>query len=373
MPSTPIRVTRDSARRFMRRAVLLDRPAPNLATALDHLGYVQIDPINVCGRMHDLILRHRVAGYRAGDLMRHLHGHGAAPPAESRIAFEHHLPTLHTLVALTPDAWPHLLAEMRQRMRRPGAWSGRLSPKQNELAVRILAEIAARGPLCSEDFAGTGRARAVWGSATQAKATLQKLFFHGRLLIARRGEDHRRYYDLPERVLPSAILRLPESTAAEAARWETMLKLRQRRLVLLTKNELPRVEDLVRAVRVEGCPLLHCLRSDLPLLEACQAGADGEPSPTLLLLAPLDPLIYDRRLTRDLWNFDYTWEAYTSPSKRKRGYYAQPVLAGTELVGHVDARADRSSGTLVVVGRSIRRPHRSAPAVADLARFLGLK
>lgn len=373
MPPTPIPVDRDAARRFMRRAVLLDQPAPNLATALDHLGYVQIDPINVCGRMHDLILRHRVAGYREGDLMRHLHGNDAVPPAEARIAFEHHLPTLHTLVALTPDAWPHLLAEMRQRTRRHGAWSGRLTPTQKQLAVRILAEITARGPMCSEDFAGTGRARAVWGSATQAKATLQKLFFHGRLLIARRGEDHRRYYDLPGRVLPAAILRLPESSPAAAARWETLLRLRQRRLVRLTKKELPRVEDLVQAVHVEGCPPLHCLRADLPLLEASRAGALGKPAPALLLLAPLEPLIYDRRLTRDLWNFDYTWEAYTPPAKRKRGYFAQPVLAGTEIVGHVDARADRRRGKLLVVRRSLRQRYRTAPAVADLARFLGLK
>ncbi|HTL66840.1 MAG TPA: crosslink repair DNA glycosylase YcaQ family protein [Lacunisphaera sp.] len=357
----------------MRRAVLLDQPAPNLATALDHLGYVQIDPINVCGRMHDLILRHRVTGYREGDLMRHLHGRDAVLPAEARIAFEHHLPTLHTLVALTPDAWPHLLAEMRQRTRRHGAWSGRLSPKQRLLSGRILAEIAARGPMCSEDFAGSGRARAVWGSATQAKATLQKMFFHGRLLIARRGGDHRRYYDLPERVLPAAILRLPESTPDEAARWETVLKLRQRRLVLLTKSELSRVGDLVLSVQVENCPTLHCLRTDLPLLEACQAGAGGDPSPALLLLAPLDPLIYDRRLTHALWNFDYTWEAYTPPAKRKRGYYAQPVLAGIELVGHVDAKADRERNKLVVIARRIRSRHRTAPAVTVLAQFLGLR
>ena len=70
-------------------------------------------------------------------------------------------------------------------------------------------EIAARGPLSSEDFTDTGRSRAVWGAATQAKTTLQKLFFHGRLLIARRDNGNRRYYDLPERVLPARILALP--------------------------------------------------------------------------------------------------------------------------------------------------------------------
>jgi hypothetical protein len=356
----------------MRRALLLDAPAPDIATALAHHGYIQIDPINVCGRMHDLILRHRVRDYREGGLMRHLHGDGAFLPAEARTAFEHHLPSNHTLVALTLDAWPHLLAEMHHRTHRNGAWSGRLSPRQKEIAVRINAEIAARGPLSSEDFAGTGRSRSVWGSATQAKTTLQKLFFHGRLLIARRGEGNRRFYDLPERVLPAAILRLPEPAKADTARWEILLKLRQRRVVLLKKKELPLVEDLVQAIQIDGCPLLHCLRSDLNLLYAIQNPESKIEKQPPLLLAPLDPLIYDRRVTSALWGFDYTWEAYTPPVKRVRGYYAQPVLAGSGLVGHVDAKADRESRKLLVMARAVKRGHKVAGALGELARFLGL-
>lgn len=368
----PLQLSPEHARRFMRRTTLLDTPAPDLPSALAHLGYVQIDPINVCGRMHELVLRHRVTGYVEGGLMRFLHGETHAPkPASDRTAFEHHLPTAHTLVALPAEAWPHLLGQMRARTRRGGAWSGRLSPKQKKLADHLLAEIAARGPLCSEDFAGTGRSRAVWGTATVAKATLQKLFFHGRLLIARRSDDNRRYYDLPERVLPAKILRLPEPSAAETARWEVLLKLRQRRLVLLKRTELPLVEDLVQPLLVGGCPLLHCLRSDLPTLEGCHSERSEES--TARLLAPLDPVIYDRRVTSALWNFDYTWEAYTPPAKRARGYYALPVLAGTEIVGHVDPKADRAAGRLVVAARRLARPHRLRDVTAELARFLGLR
>src|SRR6478609_6740036 len=267
MPPAVLRLDPATARRFMRRALLLDEPAPDLAAALTHHGYIQIDPINVCGRMHDLILRNRVRGYREGDLMRHLHGGPQILPAARRLAFEHHLPTEHTLVALTLDAWPYLLAAMRRRTYGAGSWSGRLSPKQKELSVRLLAEIAGRGPLSSEDFADTGRSRAVWGAATQAKTTLQKMFFHGRLLIARRGENNRRYYDLPENVLPGKVLRSPEPSKQEIARWEALLKLRQRRLTPLKRTEFPFVADLVQPIAVEGCPTLYCLLSDLELLE----------------------------------------------------------------------------------------------------------
>jgi uncharacterized protein len=384
-----LRLDPATARRFMRRALLLDTPAPDIATALAHHGYIQIDPINVCGRMHDLILRNRVRDYPEGGLMQHLHGNfseesplersgagrrGVLPPA-SRLAFEHHLPTDHTLVALTLDAWPYLQAEMRHRTRRHGAWSGRLTPKQKEIAPRLFAEITARGPLSSEDFENTGRARSVWGAATLAKATLQKLFFHGQLLIARRGEGNRRYYDLPERVLPAKILRLPEPSEAETARWEALLKLRQRRLTPLKRHELPHVIDLVQSIAVENCPTLYCLKTDLPLLDSVSGLSTLNPqtSTPMVLLAPLDPLIYHRPVTAALWNYDYTWEVYTPPAKRKRGYYALPVLAGTELVGHVDPKADRSARRLRVMSRSVKRGHKVTDAVRALARWLGLK
>jgi hypothetical protein len=373
MPPAPLQVTPAAARRFMRRALLLDDPAPDVATALAHHGYIQIDPINVTGRMHDLILRNRVRDYREGGLMRHLHGEAQSLPAERRTAFEHHIPSAGTLVAFPLEAWPYLQAVMRGRTRLSSAWSGRLSPRQRELAPSLLAEIAARGPLASEDFADSGRSRHVWGAATQAKATLQKLFFHGRLLIARRGEGNRRYYDLPERILPASVLAQPEPSAKEIARWDALLKLRQRRLTLLKKKELSLVEDLVQPVQIAGCPTLHCLRSDLPIFATCHSEHSEESTAALTLLAPLDPLIYDRRVTSALWGFDYIWEVYTPPAKRLRGYYALPVLAGTELVGHVDPKADREKRKLRVVSRSIRRGHQVAPAVQALAGWLGLK
>ena len=366
---TPLPLDPHAARRFMRRALLLDAPVSDIGTALAHHGYIQIDPINVTGRMHDLILRNRVHGYREGGLMRHLHGENSTLRPVQRTAFEHHLPSAGILVALTLDAWPHLQAAMRARQHRTSSWSGRLSPRQKELVPHLLAEIKERGPLCSEDFANTGRARSFWGASTQAKTTLQKLFSHGRLLIARRGDGNRRYYDLPERVLPARVLALPEPRKTDSARWEAQLKLRQRRLVRLKKAELLLVEDLVQPVKVDGLPLLHCLRVDLPLLEA----GPPESASSLHLLAPLDPLIYDRRVTSALWDFDYTWEVYVPPAKRKRGYYALPVLAGLEIVGHVDPKADRANGRLFITSRRVRRGHKVTGALDQLARFLGLR
>ena len=356
----------------MQRALLFDQPAPDIATALDHHGFVQIDPINVCGRMHDLILRNRVADYREGDLMRHIHGEDQPLPAKSRLAFEHHQPATGNLVAFPHDAWPHLQREMRARTRIKSAWCGRLTNAEQDLVEPIFDAIREQGPLGSDAVKDTRKSKRTWGLATLPKSTMQKLFFHGRLLIAQR-QGIRRLYDLPERVLPPKVVKLPEPTRAESERWEATLKLRQRRLATLKRAELAAIEDLVQPVQIDDGPLLYCLRSDMPLFDQIQNRNSIIEDHHPRLIAPLDPLIYDRKVTEQVWGFNYTWEVYTPAVKRVRGYYALPVLSKDELVGHIDPKADRKQGKLAVVSRRVKRGHPTISAVKQLATFLGLR
>lgn len=325
--------------------------------------------------MQDLILRNRVAGYREGDLLRHLHGADETKPlapAERR-AFEHYLPGRGILVAFPIEAWPCLAGLIRTRRLRGGVYRRALSPKLEQLAQHILREIRERGPLSSDDIEHEARSMTAWGTPGRlVKNLLDVLFIHGRVLIAAR-RHFRRFYDLPERVLPAEVLAQTPPAEKTTRRWVAELELRQRRLVLLRKSDAPLVTDLVQPIKVACVPTLHCLRSDLPLLERAAIGEDSSADGTIHLLAPLDPLIYDRRVTRRLWNFNYTWEVYTPLAKRVRGYYALPVLAGAEIVGHVDPRADRAERRLVVVTRRVRRGHATANAVCELARFLGLR
>lgn len=332
----------------------------SVSQAIEHLGFVQIDPINVCGRMHDHILRTRVKAYREHDLMAHLHQGG------DRTAFEHHLLGSHNLAAMPVEAWPHLQREMRERMKSDSLWSGKLTTAEKRLAAALLERMRDEGPVSSQDIESARKAKShAWDSTTVAKSTLQKLFFHGRVLIAKR-EGTRRYYDVPEKVLPPAIVNAPTPSVEETAIWQARLKLRQRRLAILTGTEKSILDTEVCAVAVDGIPKLrlHLLSEDIPLLE------EAESFPEPLLIAPLDPIIYDRRLTEQLWGFHYRWEVYVPPQKRVRGYYALPLLHGGRFTGHADVKADRATGKLCIVSHQGRG---ARAAATNLARFLGLR
>jgi uncharacterized protein YcaQ len=90
------------------------------------------------------------------------------------------------------------------------------------------------------------------------------------------------------------------------------------------------------------------------------------------LIAPLDPIIYDRRVTEALWDFHYRWEVYVPPQKRVRGYYALPLLHRGQFIGHADVKADREAQQLHVLSQQPMRGVAAKNAIASLARFLSM-
>jgi uncharacterized protein len=356
--SLPLEVSLMQARQFLLRATGAAMAATNPSAAIVHLGYVQMDPIDVCGKMHDLILRNRIAEYRRDGLLASLY------ESMPRDFFEHYIPQRGILVAMPVSEYRFIVRAMRTRRNRMG-YGGALDPSQQKLARVILRRIKDEGPLGAAAFQNAERSETGWGtSGSLAKTTLDKLFYHGRLLVSRR-EKFRRIFDLPERILPPEILKSRPATPRDELRWLVMERLRQRRLVRLSAAQRSLVDKVIQPVRIIGAGVLYCLKEDVALFD--EPPCDIPP----LLLAPLDPIVYDRVVTRSIWDFDYTWEVYTPQTKRVRGYYALPLVADGAIVGHVDPRAERSTDTLVartnVLGENL-----VYPALQKLADFLGL-
>jgi uncharacterized protein YcaQ len=195
---------------------------------------------------------------------------------------------------------------------------------------------------------------------------MEALFVAGRIGISRR-EGNRRYYDLMERLVPAKLLKLSESEEdAMTHRLLSRFRATGMTTTIGTQGEVmysagSQSERVARTARlVESGVLLpvdvdglkrtqYVIASEEPILEAT-AATDSLPPPSVSFLAALDPLVWDRKMLRSLWSFDYLWEVYVPEAKRKWGYYVLPMLFGDRFVGRIEPRIDRKARTLNILG-----------------------
>jgi len=365
-PPPDRRISADHARRFLVRRLLLDPPRSlpaepeSVMRVIERLGSLQFDPLEVPGaRNHDLVLHARIAGHRRDWCDRWLYG-----PATDRRLIELYNKSLNILpIAELPYfrfAWERWRDDLESGVLREHA----------ELVTTILERIERDGQLSTDAFRDIEHRVAWWwdnDGATDtraAKAVMEALFVIGRLGIARR-EGSRRHYDLIERLVPSELL----ATVADVHEQHRHRLLSRHRgvglmavggageLVSGTGSAAERAEitaaliadGVLVPVAVEGeRAVRHVLAEELPILEATAAA--GAASPSVSFLAPLDPLLWDRRLIKSLFDFDYTWEVYTPAAKRRFGYYALPILFGDRLVGRIEPRLTRGDAVLRISG-----------------------
>jgi uncharacterized protein YcaQ len=344
-----------------RRAVLgsLSPPA-SLARAIATAGFVQADPIRAPARAQDLILRHRVAGYRAGDLERRFH----------RLGLEEDFLYAYGFM---PRATARLLHP------RDPATSGRLEVPR-DLAAEVLAFVRDRGPTHPADLVERfGRERAVNGWGGFSKATtrvLHSLHYHGQLRVAGRRDGIRLY----EAAEPHAYPMAPEE--------------RRRQVALLVIGILAPLAEAALAATFNllgrGTPGLGGWRQTVAALLAAGEIESGEVDKeryywpaghgarrgahtAVRLLAPFDPVVWERRRFEHLWGWQYRFEAYTRPEQRRFGYYAMPLLWGCDVIGwaNVGVRGGRLDADLGFVGARPKDPAFRRGLDAELAAMEG--
>lgn len=367
-----ITISKAQARRFLLHHFALERwqSLPSVERAIQALEFVQEDSINVCGRMHELILWPRVQGYAPERLAEALYG----PEAH---AFEVHFPNL---AALPRTDYPHFVGQMKERQRVPGRWQG-LFPEEEPVAQAFLEALDTYGPLCTRDHGNDfGHTRSGWGTrATVVSQVAEKLWLQGTLSIAQR-RNFERYFDRTERVAPAlAAWHAPAASlpsAAQSAQFRARKRLRARRLFRPKRDELSLLGETAfcRVELAEAGRPWYCLSED------AEGFSQDVVSSPLVLLAPLDPLIYDRERTHALFDFEYTWEVYTPESKRRWGYYVLPLLQGERLVGRLDPKLDRKTQTLRVLSLILEEGVPMAQVLPELkpqlyayAAFLGAR
>ncbi|GAA2513570.1 winged helix-turn-helix domain-containing protein [Pilimelia columellifera] len=349
----------------------------HLRRVLARTGLLQIDSVNVLRRAHYLPMFSRLGAYPTTLLDRAAYRR----PAE---LFEYwgHEASLIPVVTQPALRW-------RMAAAADHAWGGmrRVAREQPELVAWVLDEVRDKGPLTAAEIEhDVPRVAGNWGwNWSAVKQALEWLFWSGRVGVADRTNSFARRYDLPERILPAAVLAAPTPPVGEAMR--TLVGTAARALGVATEADLrdyfrlptaaarAAVRELVEAgtlapVQVAGWQ---------PPAYLYVAARAPRTVPASALVSPFDPLIWERARTERLFGFRYRIEIYVPAAKRRHGYYVLPFLHDERLVARVDLKADRRASLLRVPAAWIEPgedPGSTAAALAAalrrLADWLGL-
>jgi uncharacterized protein YcaQ len=375
MPKKRREISTADARRVWLHAQRLDEAQPFGAgpeatrLAVEHLGYVQIDTINVIERSHHHILYTRIPDYRREDL--HL------AQSVDKTVFEY---WTHALSYVPTRDIRFYLGVMKRGEAKPNRWFPTVTDKNIRKVIRLIRK---DGPITIRDIDDDVLVEKehLWASRKPSKRALQLLFYRGVLAITAR-EGMLKTYDLMERhfgwekrprpatenqfaeyVLDRALasqgtVSLDSACHLDAPRKPAVRKIIERRV---------RRKKLV-PVAVEGAGRAEHWAAP----EALEATPAPE-KPLVHILSPFDPLVIQRKRLALFFGYDHKFEAYVPKEKRVFGYFSLPVLVGDEIVAVLDLKTDRAAGKLLVqqwtwVGSGGPERHKQ-PIEEELERF----
>ena len=341
----------------------------HLRRAVERMGLIQIDSVNVLVRSQELPLFARL-GPHPRSLIDDATRHGDM--------FEF---WVHEACHVPIDMYPLQRWAMHghARWKSLRAWAA----ANDRLVANVLERVRSEGPIVASDLAMRDRPKGTWWDWDDGKLALEHLFRTGEVAARRRPNDFARLYDLAERVIPADVLAQPGLPAHEAqkellvraARHQgvgTASDLTDYHRLSHTRALLAELVDEGRLVRVsvDGWSKPAYLHPEAMIPRRVSARA---------LLSPFDPVVWNRDRIERLFGFRYRIEIYVPAPKRQYGYYVLPFLLGDELVARVDLKADRATGRLLVQGAfgepGIDERHVAdelAEELASMAQWLGL-
>ncbi|WP_441234222.1 winged helix-turn-helix domain-containing protein [Bradyrhizobium sp. 930_D9_N1_4] len=345
----PLPLTTTQARQIWLHAQRLDERMPfgegaaAVADAIAHLGYVQIDTINVIERSHHHILFSRIPSYRRADLRQ--------AQSIDRSVFEY---WTHALSYVPANDFRFFLPAMREHKREGHRWYASVTPADTRKVMRLLRA----GPLTIRDIEDDvlTEKEHLWQSRKPSKRALQLAFYTGVATVSAR-QGMLKTYELMTRHFGWDKLPKPASTKDitaylldRALRSQGAVSLDS--ICHLDAPSKKAVASLI-ASRVRRGELVPVAIDGAGKQEhwATPAALDasGEVSPDLVhILSPFDPLIIQRKRTNLIFGYNHLFEAYVPKAKRKLGYFALPVLVGDEIVAALDLKTDRQGKTLLM-------------------------
>ena len=347
-------LTKAEARRIWLRAQQLDSRVPfgegpqAVAAAVEHLGYVQIDTINVIERSHHHILWNRIPAYRRADLRQ--------AQSVDKSVFEY---WTHALSYVPSRDLRFFMPAMKLHKREGHRWFGSVTPADTRKVLRLVRRDGALTIRDIDDDVLTEKEH-LWASRKPSKRALQLAFYTGVLTISERTGMLKTYELMARHFGWNTASNLPPKPASprEATAYLLDRALRAQGLVSLdsichldapSKAAIRRlIEARVRASELVPVALEdagkqgHWARPET--LETMSAAA----SELVHILSPFDPLVIQRKRTELFFGYGHRFEAYVPKEKRLFGYFALPVLAGDDIVAAIDLKTDRKARKLLM-------------------------
>jgi uncharacterized protein YcaQ len=343
-------LTKTEARHIWLRAQRLDTSAPfgegpaATAKAVEHLGYVQIDTINVIERCHHHILWNRIPAYRRADLRQ--------AQSVDRSVFEY---WTHALSYVPAKDLRFFIPAMKRHKREGHKWLSSVSPADLRKVLRLIRRDGALTIRDIDDDVLVDKEH-LWASRKPSKRALQLAFYTGVLTVSERS-GMLKTYDLMARHFGWDRPPKPAS-AREATAYLLDRALRAQGLVSLdsichldapSKPAIRRmIEARVRAGELVPVALEGAGKQEHWARPETLEYADGAASEPVHILSPFDPLIIQRKRTHLFFDYEHRFEAYVPKEKRVFGYFALPVLVGEAIVAALDLKTDRKKQQLLV-------------------------
>src|SRR5437879_4441453 len=345
----PRPLTKTEARRIWLQAQRLDTIEPfgagpqAVAAAVEHLGYVQIDTINVIERCHHHILYSRIPAYARADLRQ--------AQSLDKSVFEY---WTHALSYVPAKHFRYFMPLMKLHKREGHKWFASVKPADMRKVMRLLRRDGALTIRDIEDDVLTEKEH-LWQSRKPSKRALQLAFYTGVATVSER-QGMIKTYELMTRHFGWDKLPKPASVK-EITAYLLDRALRSQGIVSL--DSICHL-DAPSKKAVAGLIASHVRRGELVPVAIDGAGKQehwaqpsalepAEVSPDLVhILSPFDPLIIQRKRTNLIFGYSHLFEAYVPKAKRKLGYFALPVLVGDEIVAALDLKTDRQSKKLLM-------------------------
>jgi len=349
-------LSRSQARRFLLEYQGLWSPRhldgkPGIIVYFSRVGCIQFDPLNIIGRNPDLVLQSRVKDYRPELLEELLY--------QDRLLLDGYDKVMSIYRV---EDWPYF-----ERFREAGrkAMLNRTDGIQSVLP-QVRAEVENRGPLSSIDLDFNHTVDWSWAPTRASRAALESLYFAGELIVHHKINT-RKVYDFAHRHIPAGILQAadPNRSEAQYQDWHVLRRIGSVGLLWNRSGEawlglqgvkspqrnrsIQRLiaDGLLIEAQVEGIDIPFYLRSqDLPILE--EAINSKQTPRNASIIAPLDNLLWERRLVEEIFDFEYRWEVYTPKAKRQYGYYVLPVLYGDRFIARFEPVLDKKTRVLKI-------------------------